>query len=215
MMLDIILFVTVDLIHHKIMEQAMINKESRPWVWLTFLIALFIIISCSFLTGGISEPPPTPTPTVLSLFQIDENSCEGLSGNLELQVLIGPSDAVGLEPFAVGNIPFTVQGEEGVYTLQGGGDLDYEDVLVSDWGTYTVEFDMDTFLTGSCDPDEEDGILKIKLEASGSQMVEVRAEGFQADYPWTGTHEFDLTFPLINGAKDEGEGWALILHLDE
>jgi hypothetical protein len=46
-------------------------------------------------------------------------------------------------------------------------------------------------------------------------MIEVRAEGFQGDYPWTGTHELNLSFPLEDGAIAEGEGWIFVLHLSQ
>ena len=50
---------------------------------------------------------------------------------------------------------------------------------------------------------------------SGDQMVEIRSEGYQADFPWSGTQELDLSFPLEEGALSEGEGWAFALHLND
>jgi hypothetical protein len=57
-------------------------------------------------------------------------------------------------------------------------------------------------------------VLNLALTVSGEQMVEVRAEGFSGDYPWSGTHEFSLSFPAEEGASAEGEGWVFVLHLN-
>jgi hypothetical protein len=68
---------------------------------------------------------------------------------------------------------------------------------------------------GECigEPGSEE--LEIITEMSGEQIVEVRADGFQGDYPWSGTHTLYLTLPLEEGAVVEGEGCAFVLHLFE
>jgi hypothetical protein len=193
---------------------------------LKIFIVLGIMISvlaCSVLSGSSDSTTPTlePTPTPTSLIGVESvtptpvtNVCEGLSGTLEMQVLVGPADAVGLEPVAVGDIPFSVISENGVCLVQGGGGITYEDVLEKEWGTYTVKFDMDTDVQGSCESDDQTGTLDVTVVASGEQMVEVRAEGFQGDYPWSGSHTLDLSFPIEEGASASGEGWAFVLHLN-
>ena len=121
-------------------------------------------------------------------------------------MLVGPADAAGLEPFAVGSVPFTVAG--GV--VQGAGHIAYQDVLVEDWGTYEVTLDLDITLSGEC---VGDAGLNVTLDLAGSQYVEVKAEGFHGQYPWQGEHSFQLRFPLEDGAAVQGEGWAFVLRL--
>jgi hypothetical protein len=130
-------------------------------------------------------------------------------------VLVGPAEAVELEPFAIGYIPFSVQSSGGVYTIQGGGPINYQEVLTEKWGTYTVSMDMDTTIAGECVGDASSETLDFTIEMTGEQMVEVRAEGFTGDYPWSGTKTLDLTLPLEEGSKAESEGWASILHLNK
>lgn len=186
----------------------------------------FIILSlaCS-LTGNVGEaeedirsPTDTPTPIPgggLITPAASENRCAGLSGTLEMQVLVGPADAVGLEPIAVGEIPFSVISEGGVYLLQGSGNISYEDVLTREWGTYTVSLDMGAEVQGNCGGAEGSETLDMLVTVSGEQMVDVEAEGFQGQYPWSGSHELSLNFPVTEGATAEGEGWAFILHLND
>ena len=185
------------------------------------LVILIVMMACN-LSSNI-EAPPTPTitptststPVVIDLPSPSTNRCDGVSGDIEMQVLIGPSDAVGLEPVAVGNIPFTVGSEGEEYTISGNGPITYEDVLEKEWGTYSVEFDMEAVISGDCQGDEQTGILNMFVETSGEQLVEVKAEGYQGNFPWTGTQEFNLSFPIEEGATAEGKGWAFVLHLNE
>jgi hypothetical protein len=118
-------------------------------------------------------------------------------------------------PYAVGDIPFSVMAEGQIYVIQGGGDISYQQVLEKEWGTYTVTLDMAAVVSGECKGESGNETLNMTVEASGEQMVEIRAEGFSGDYPWSGTHQLELTFPIVEGASAEGEGWAFILHLNE
>jgi len=156
------------------------------------------------IVGDSNLPTPTPTP----------NLCDGLGGDIEMQVLVGPSEVVGLEPLAIGTIPFTVVPEGDAYLIEGGGSIDYQDVLEKEWGTYTVEFDQEAVLSGDCQGGEQNGILNMVVETSGEQLVEVEAEGYQGEFPWAGSHTFNLSFPIEEGSMAEGEGWAFVLHLD-
>lgn len=161
---------------------------------------------------------PTPTPqavpeAVATDTPPPESRCAGLSGSLEMRVLVGPADVVGLEPVAVGNIPFAVTGDEAPYLIQGGGAISYADVLVQDWGTYAVTMDLQTTITGECVGGAGEERLEMTVEMTGDQMVEVDAEGFHGEYPWAGTNAQEVVFPLVEGAAAAGEGWELILHL--
>jgi hypothetical protein len=131
-----------------------------------------------------------------------------------MQVLVAPAEAVGLEPHAVGAIPFSVTTDKAPYLVQGGGDISYSDILVEEWGTYEVTLNTQTTVGGECVSGPSGGELQLALEMTGSQMLEVISEGFHGQYPWEGTIPFDLVFPLEEGASMEGEGWAFVLHLN-
>ena len=197
------------------------SKKRSGWFMLSILVTVLVMMACSLSSNPDSAPPvsptPTPTPTVVA-GQVeppqDTSRCEGLSGAFEMQLLVGPSDAVGLEPFAVGEIPFSVDATGDSYTVQGANNISYQEVLIKEWGTYTVSFDMDITISGECGGSAGAEQLNVHVEMNGEQLVEVESEGFQGDYPWSGTHSQDLSFPLQEGASAEGEGWALVLHLN-
>lgn len=165
-----------------------------------------------------SIPTPTPTPTQLpggaNTPAAPESRCAGLSGEIEVRVLVGPSDAVGLEPHAVGGVPFSVTSSQAPYLVQGSGSIAYGDVLVEEWGTYEVTMNMQLAVQGECLGAAGDEELQLVLEMSGDQLVKVDSQGFHGEYPWAGTHTFDLNFPLVEGASVEGEGYSFILHLN-
>lgn len=198
-------------------------SEKNLWqIRITIMFALITILGCNIFSGreSIMELEITPTPTtpssILSPTKSGPSSrCKDLSGSLELQVLVGPGDAVGLESFVVGEIPFSIHEVGESFSVQGGDSLNYHEVLEEEWGTFSVDFDMEASIKGHCVDNEDNGQLDLILEATGDQMVEVRSEGFQGDYPWSGTHEFELSFPLEEGAQQKGEGWVLVLHLKE
>jgi hypothetical protein len=210
------------------------QKHSKRWIILFIVTLMLSIIACSLIpgedtdptrtpTGGAPEPPaetpPTPTPTNpvgsgSESLTPDSNrcDCEGLSGTIEVRVLAGPAEAVGLEPYAVGDIPFSVTTSEAPYIVSGAGPIVYEDILVEEWGTYTVTLDLDISIEGECTPIEENASLQLALTMTGDQLVVVDAEGFYGEYPWAGAHTFELNFPLEEGASVEGEGFAFVLH---
>ncbi len=184
---------------------------------------LFILIGIIILSTACSSSsnlPPTPTPTllvevILPTPTTPRSMCEGLAGALEMQVLVGPAEVVGLEPVAVGNIPFTVVTSDTVSLVEGGGDLVYHEVLEQTWGTYTVNFDQVATIAGECKGDEASGVLNLVVTTTGEQLVEVVSEGFQGEYPWSGTNDFDISLPIEEGATAQGEGWIFVLHLTE
>lgn len=142
------------------------------------------------------------------------SGCAGLAGTLELQLLVGPAEAVGLEPFAVGEIPFSVVSNEEPYSIEGAGPISYENVMEEVWGTYSVVFDADLSAAGECTGAAGAEQLRMIVEMTGEQNIVVQAEGFQGEYPWSGTQTLDVTFPLVEGAQATGEGWILVLHLN-
>jgi len=165
-----------------------------------------------------ATPTATPTPTpgaapAVPTTPSESSRCAGLAGQLEIQVLVGPAEAVGLEPVAVGNVPFTVTTSDPPYLVEGQGPISYEATLAQQWGTYTVTMDMETAVQGECSGEPGSEQLTLVLEMTGEQLVVVEAEGFQGEYPWEGTQTRDLAFPLEEGATAEGEGWAVVLHL--
>jgi hypothetical protein len=166
---------------------------------------------------NLAEKTPTPTLSGGGSGPVTQtvDICNGLGGSLELQVLVGPAEAVGLEPVAIGSIPFSVTSSEGVNSAQGSGSINYQDVLAEEWGTYTVNFDMQASLSGVCEASDQNGMLNLTVTTSGEQLVEVEAEGFQGSYPWSGPNEFSLSLPIVDGATAQGEGWSYVLHLSE
>lgn len=160
---------------------------------------------------------PTPTPAfgvVLSPTPAPQGICAGMQGSLEVQILVGPSAAVGLSPHAVGNLPFSVSNTGPPYAVSGGGTIAYADVLREAWGTYAVTLRMDGTISGECVEQGQAATLNLHIEMSGEQNVEVETERFHGNYPWSGTHAFDLSFPAEEGAAAEGEGWRFVVHLD-
>jgi len=203
------------------------NTHITSYKKILFLLALVLLtIGCSLpgLTEDSATETPaavekaTPTPTVISgnaepVQSTEDSRCKGLSGQVEILVLVGPAEAVGLEPFAVGSAPFHTTGDSSPYPVEGGGPIKYNDILIKEWGTYEVSFQMDTIITGECTGEPQNEVLSLALEANGEQNVIVDAEGFQGEYPWSGSHSFNLEFPLVEGASVDGEGYQFILHL--
>lgn len=163
---------------------------------------------------------PSPTPTIpaqgapAATPEPPESPCAGLSGQIEVHVLVGPADAVGLEPVAVGLVPLAVVADEEPFLIQGAGDISYADILVAEWGTYEVTLDMNTTVGGECVATADSAMLELVVTMKGQQMVKVESEHFQGEYPWSGDVPLDVTFPLVEGATAQGEGWLLVLHLN-
>lgn len=198
------------------------SSRSQGWLIILVLICMMVIAACSQAPEPDLPLAATPTPSpsggdgpLLEPTAEFASRCQGLSGELEMLVLVGPAEAAGLEPFAIGVIPFSVQSNAGAHSIQGGGPISYQEVLTREWGTYTVSLDMDTTLGGECMGDEGSEKLEFAIDMSGEQMLEVRAEGFSGDYPWSGSHQANLSFPLEDGSTAEGEGWAFVLHLNQ
>ena len=160
-------------------------------------------------------PTPTPEPVVLPPTAVPPaaSRCQGLAGTLEVQVLAGPAEAVGLGPVAVGNVPFAVTTQQAPYLVAGQAPISYDATLEEKWGTYTVSMDLDMAVSGECKGEAGGEVLDLVLDMSGEQLVVVDAEGFHGEYPWSGNHTLDLSFPLQEGATAQGEGWVVVLHL--
>jgi len=196
--------------------------DRRRVLRLWFLIIIcFNLAGCSFFSTSKPsvDQSPTATPTneggVVVPDKSAENPCEGVSGTLELQILVGPSEVVGLTPTTVGQIPFNVVSDGNIYNIEGGGPFDYFVETESyEWGTYTVTFEGDALVKGNCVSTDLGGMLNVNVELIGEQNVEVDAEGFQGAYPWSGTNIMEVALPIVDGASQHGEGWMLVLHLD-
>ena len=186
---------------------------------IVILILLVIISSCSSPVPADDDSLVTPTPTEViseapATPEIPSSPCEGRAWEIEVQVLVGPADAVGLSPHSVGSIPFSATTDEIPFLVEGGGDLDYGEILVEDWGTYEVTMHMQFTINGECVESDLGGELHLVLEMTGSQLVEVTSPDFHGEYPWEGSMPFDILFPLEEGASIEGEGFAFILHIN-
>lgn len=172
-------------------------------------------------TSEAEEPAtltPTPTSTPASASAGTPlpaaSRCAGLAGQLEIQVLVGPAAAAGLEPVAVGDVPFAVTTSQSPYPVEGQGPISYEDILGAEWGTYAVTMDLDIAVQGECSGPVGDERLDLVLQMTGEQLFVVDAGDFHGEYPWAGEHSLNLTFPLEEGAMAQGEGWVVVLHLD-
>lgn len=187
--------------------------------WFSAIICLTLAGCGIFSTSkpGIDQSPTT-TPTSgggVVLIDPTGHPCEGVSGTLEIQILVGPSEVVGLTPFSLGEIPFDVLDEDGAFPIEGGGQLEsYSDVLSAAWGTYTVTFEGDLVASGECVSTGDVAVLDLNVEMTGEQNVEIVFDGAQMNYPWSGTSQIEATLPVEDGAQQEGEGWILILHLN-
>ena len=119
-------------------------KNSQGWVQIGIIGIMILLTACGLSSNLDTTPTPTPesgsAPEGVS--PPETSGCEALSGELEMQVLVGPSEAVGLEPYAVGEIPFSVVSEGGSYVVRGGGAISYQEVLEEEWGTFTVSSDI-------------------------------------------------------------------------
>ena len=196
------------------------NQHHTSWQNRIILVAAILLAGCAPRSEPkVDEvgpkPTNTPTPEVLPAAPLDTSACDGLSGTLEVMVLAGPAEVVGLEPYAIGQVPFKVASEGGTFNVQGGGPISYADILVEEWGTYEVTLNFSTTIEGVCAGDAGEEELLLNLIMEGDQNVIVKAEGFSGEYPWSGTINRELVYPLVEGASNEGEGWGVVLHLNE
>ena len=123
----------------------MITHNDRLLILMFLTWLLLAMMACNIIpNAGGTEVTPTFTPTATLAPNVDKtktltsvvsglmtpeitltpNRCKGISGELEMKILVGPAAAVGLEPFSVGQIPFTVTSQD-PYTMQGKTHLSY------------------------------------------------------------------------------------------
>ena len=196
------------------------NQKKNYFTISAILIFLLAGTGCGIFSELSDQVLPTPTPTLPGGSGViaptdDQNPCEGLAGSLELQLLIGPSEAVGLEPTTAARIPFAVENVDGEYRVSGSGPVDYyEDIYEAEWGSFTVTFEGETVISGECLSQEDQNMLDIQVEMAGEQTVTIIVEGTETTFPWSGTPTIEASFPLLDGAQAQGEGWQLVLHLD-
>ena len=196
------------------------NQKKNYWKISFILIIWFTGMGCGIFSSISNQTLATPTPTLsggagILTPTVEQNSCEGLTGTLELQLLIGPSEAVGLEPTTTASIPFSVETVGESYLVSSSGPVDYyEDVYEAEWGSFTVTFEGETVISGECLSQDDRSQLNILLEMAGEQIVTIIVEGTETTFPWSGTPTINASFPLMDGAQAQGEGWQLILHLN-
>ena len=198
------------------------DNQKKNFLTISLILIICLTgIGCRSFSDFGNQVSPTPTPTLpggaggLPEPPDEQNPCEGLTGNLELQLLIGPSDAVGLAPTTAARIPFAVETVDGTYLVSGSGPVDYyEDVYEAEWGSFSVTFEGETTIKGECISHEDRNELDIQLEMTGEQIVTIIVEGTETTFPWSGTPTIDASFPLVDGAQAQGEGWQLILNLN-
>lgn len=164
-----------------------------------------------------ATPTPTPVPGGAAVPATDTpppaNLCRGLTADLEVRILAGPAEAVGLEPFAIGQVPIAVTSEKPLYLVSGGGPIAYSATLAQEWGTYQVTMDLDLSVNGECLPSPGAEQLNLVVDLAGDQLVKVEGGSFQGEYPWSGSASQHAILAVEDGATAEGEGWMLVLHL--
>lgn len=196
----------------------MILRKKHSFMLFTILMLVASLASCNALPSPGSTTGATPTPTDMAggivITQESSDPCENLNGTFELQLLIGPSEAVGLSPYTFAKIPFQVVKDSNSYLVEGGGAVEYyEDILTADWGSFAVTFDGVTSVSGECLSTGDEATLNTLIEMTGQQIVVVTVEGVEYTYPWEGSPQVEASFPLLDGAQVSGEGWALTLHI--
>jgi len=106
--------------------------------------------------------------------------------------------------------------KKGIHQVTSNGPITYyEDILQAEWGSFSVIFDGETEISGTCFFQEDRAWLGIVLQMNGEQIVTVGVECMEMTYPWTSTPTIQASFPLQEGAQAKGEGWLLRLHLNE
>lgn len=199
--------------------------SDRQWkLWLMYVLVSFTFTGCGLLSRNPVDTNLSATATPTQVGDIvgsppeteTESPCRGLSGTLELQILVGPAEAVDLPPTSVGRVPFSVVEEGNTFLVEGEGSLNYyREVLVEAWGTYTVTFEADSTITGTCEATDDEPMLELILTLSGiSQIVEVVYDGIPHEFQWSGERADVITLPLLEGASQQIEGLLVILHLD-
>jgi hypothetical protein len=78
-----------------------------------------------------------------------------------------------------------------------------------------VQFEGETAVSGTCVAVGETGTLNVFIEMDGQQTVIIVVEGTETTYPWTGTPSVTASFPIANGAEFGGEGWNLVLRINQ
>ena len=202
----------------------MLNSKKQWKLWVMCVLVSFALTGCGLLGGNSVDPDPlaTATPTqvgdVLGSSQETETEspCRGLSGTLELEILVGSAESVELPPTSVGRIPFSVVEEGNTFLVEGEGSLDYyQEVLGEAWGTYTVTFEADSIITGICETTDDEPMLDLILTLSGISLNAVVVyDGIPHEFQWSGERADVITLPLIEGASQQIEGLLVTLHLE-
>jgi len=121
-----------------------------------------------------------------------------------------------LEPTTAARIPFIVKPLGGNDIVSGNGPVEYyEDIYEAEWGSFSVTFEGETAISGECLSLDDQNELNIQVNMADKQTITIIVEGTETTFPWSGTPTIEASFPLVDGAQAQGEGWQLILHLDQ
>ena len=122
------------------------NAIFKRLLILLFLCLLLWVLpsySSPALTNQTMDEPTaavataTPTPTIAPV-EISTNPparddpSKGLEGEIEVKNLVSPASEVGLEPLAVGSVPFSVISEAVPFQVEGSGTIEYQNVLTEE-----------------------------------------------------------------------------------
>lgn len=177
-------------------------------------------------TAVSSQPQPTsaptvtaspiPSPTPIPTSTPTPSACEGLSGAIEVRLMVGPGAAVGLETHAVGSVPFTVTSGGPPFGVAGSDHISYHEVLSEDEINYDVSFEADVIISGTCvDAPGETPHMELNVDMGWNQVVEVTARDFHRVYPTSGNNSAPINLLLIDGdsAFVGGGSMELVLRL--
>lgn len=181
--------------------------------------------SATFTAIPPTPVPPTPTVTPLPVMmetatplptQASSSSgtsrCYGLNGRLEVRAYVPEAAGVGLEPFSIGEIPFSVVTNYVPYRIQGKSKLVYKGKTEEDWGSYKGDINMMGSVTGQCLTGEHDGELRLNVALSGNRLIVVRSRGYNKQFPWSGGNNIPITLFLSEGYTYTTDEWVFVLH---
>ena len=207
-------------------------KKINPWISLLIGILILFLPACgpASVPKKVTTPTPTATPTLQPPPAKDtptpaqQSACEGLEGELEVQLVLPYAAAADLDPIAAGTLSLTIDPETDL--VQGHGHISYDETQTwtDEEGKETTEvfLELDLQLEGVCNEGSNGEELQFTLDAvhqeeQGSTTC-AYPPGECKDSPVMGPLEqsFDLEFPLEDGYTVEREDWTtwtFVIHL--
>lgn len=164
-------------------------------------------ISTNDPNAVVAAETPTETPKSSGV-----SRCYGMNGRIEVRVVV--AEAAGMvDPFSIGEIPFTVTSQYAPYRVSGKSKLVYKNKTEEDWGSYKGDINLMGSISGQCMTGENDGELRINISMNGKQTVVIRSKGFNKQIPWSGGVSIPLIFGHSEGYSMAGEEWLFVLHM--